>query len=308
MSSPSSRRRGGTVVLLLGLALAALLLGHEFLPEEAGIALAVESALPWVWVLIAILLLVALVRRSVLSVIGFVVPALVWGLMFGPSLRPQAGGEPDLLVATQNVGARLPQPTATAEELIATGADLIAVQEIDSLSGEIIVERLDQEYAYSSTVGTVGLWSDLPFEVDRDAGLESPNSRSLVADVQTDLGPVRVHVVHLPSVRPGAEERRNTALSELADDIESEDAERVIVVGDLNTATTDRRFDLLSDQLTDTRVAVGGGFGFTWPAIFPLTRPDHVLVKGLEPVSDQVLDRGTSDHRAVVAGLSSDEG
>jgi vancomycin resistance protein VanJ len=55
--------------------------------------------------------------------------------------------------------------------------------------------------------------------------------------------------------------------------------------------------------MSDSRQAVGGGLGFTWPAVFPLTRPDHVLARGLTPVSDQALAAGGSDHRLVLVGL-----
>src|SRR5699024_769487 len=104
----------------------------------------------------------------------------------------------------------------------------------------------------------------------------------------------------MPSVRPGQESLRNSALDTLSETIAADDADRIIVAGDFNSGSTDRYFEQLDQQLTGTREAVGGGFGFTWPSVFPVVRLDHIMVRGLEPVGDEVLDRGTSDHRAVV--------
>src|SRR5699024_2261756 len=52
----------------------------------------------------------------------------------------------------------------------------------------------------------------------------------------------------------------------------------------------------------DSREQARGGFGFTWPARFPVTRLDHVLYRGFGASFDEVLERGSSDHRAVLAG------
>jgi vancomycin resistance protein VanJ len=86
--------------------------------------------------------------------------------------------------------------------------------------------------------------------------------------------------------------------------VAADPAEKVLVMGDLNTATTDSALSALTGELTDSREAVKGGFGFTWPATFPLTRPDHVLGRGVTPVFDEVLAAGGSDHRAVLVGLN----
>jgi vancomycin resistance protein VanJ len=113
-----------------------------------------------------------------------------------------------------------------------------------------------------------------------------------------------VYAVHLPSVRPGDTAARDDAVAELAALVAADPAARVLVLGDLNTATTDPVLDTLTAQVTDSRETVKGGFGFTWPADFPLTRPDHVLGRGVTAVSDTVLPAVGSDHRAVLVGLN----
>ena len=297
--------RKGTFVFLMGAGLTALLLLHHLIPTTRGLALIVESVLPWTGILVVFLLILGLIRFSVWSVIGVVIPALVWGSMFGMYLKP--ANEPDhtdILVATQNVGARLPQPSATALNIIEHKPDIVTLQEIESLSGKIIREQMDKNFKHHTVSDTVGLWSKWPISdtEEIDLGLSWP--RAFAATVATDHGDVRVYSVHMPSVRPGSESLRNAALQTVAQKVSEDLAQRVIVAGDFNSTSTDRYFADLNDSLTDTRRATGGGFGFTWPSQFPVARLDHIMVRGMEPVSDTVLPRGTSDHRAIVAGIN----
>jgi vancomycin resistance protein VanJ len=48
----------------------------------------------------------------------------------------------------------------------------------------------------------------------------------------------------------------------------------------------------------------GDGFGFTWPASFPVVRIDQILVSGVEPDSSWVLPANGSDHKPVEARIS----
>lgn len=274
---------------------------HSLVPTTRGLALIVDSMLPWSWVLIAFLLLIALFRLSLLSIAGVLIPVVVWASMFWPFLRPSSDPvDPDFTIATQNVGARLPEPSATALNIIEQDPEIVTIQEIESVSGQIIQDQMDSHYAHSQVEGSVGIWSDWPMSEAEEVDLGLSWTRAFATTISTDQGDVRFYAVHLPSVRPGQEALRNAALTTMADRVENDSAERVIVAGDFNASSTDRYFSELTDDLTDSRKATGGGFGFTWPSKFPLTRLDHSLSRGLEPVGDEVQDRGTSDHRALL--------
>lgn len=294
----------GITALIFGVAYAAFLLLHHLLPTRMGIALLIESILPWTGIFLALVLLMFLIRFSVLSAIGILVPTVVWASMFGSAVIPANDqGDPDLTVATHNVGARLSEPTAAAKSLVSADPDIVTIQELESLSGKIIHKELDSSFQHSQVVDTIGVWSKWPMSAPEevDLGLQWP--RAFATTISTDHGDIRFYSVHMPSVRPGHEAMRNAAIRRLATEVETDEAEHVIVAGDFNTATTDTNFSTLSPPLEDTRVETGGGFGFTWPARFPVTRLDHVLYRGFEATSDEVLGRGSSDHRAVLAGL-----
>ena len=290
--------------MIFGILYAAFLLLHDLLPTRMGIALIVESLLPWTGVFLALVLLMTLIRFSWLSVIGLVIPALVWTGMFGPALLPnQSAGDADLKVATHNVGARMPQPTAAAQNLVDQDPDIVTIQELESLSGKIIHKELDSAFTHARVVDTIGVWSKWPMSEPEevDLGLQWP--RAFATTISTDHGDIRFYAVHMPSVRPGHESMRNAALRRLSTVVKTDSADHVIVAGDFNTASTDGNLSTLVPQLEDSREQARGGFGFTWPARFPVTRLDHVLYRGFDASFDEVLERGSSDHRAVLAGL-----
>ncbi|WGP06967.1 endonuclease/exonuclease/phosphatase family protein [Bacillus subtilis] len=305
-SSPRRRHSPakGITALIFGILYAAFLLLHNLLPTRMGIALILESALPWTGIFLALVLLMFLIRFSWLSAIGFLVPTLVWTGMFGPALLPNDdSGDPDLTVATHNVGARMPQPTAAAQNIVDRDPDIVSIQELESLSGKIIHKELDSSFEHSQVVDTIGVWSKWPMSEPEevDLGLQWP--RAFATTISTDHGDIRFYAVHMPSVRPGHESMRNAALRRLATTVETDGAEHVIIAGDFNTAATDNNMETLVPPLKDSREEARGGFGFTWPSQFPVTRLDHVLYRGFDATSDEVLERGSSDHRAVLAGL-----
>jgi vancomycin resistance protein VanJ len=285
------------VILALGILFA------PDIPSLDGAGAAWTSFLPWVAVPIVLLGAAAVIRRSWWAGSAVIIAAMVWSITFVPQLVPaRTVASADILVATQNIGAANPDPAAAVRGLLGTGAGLIAAQEITS-AADGAVAQLDRTYPQHARISTVGLWSQ--WELDEPQPLELGLSwaRAFRTVVHHPDGDIAVYAVHLPSIRPGYTDVRDRAVAQLAALVQADTAARVLVLGDLNTASTDPALTPLTDLLADSRQRVAGGFGFTWPAQFPLTRPDHVLARGLTPVSDQVLDGGGSDHRMVLVGL-----
>ena len=63
----------------------------------------------------------------------------------------------------------------------------------------------------------------------------------------------------------------------------------------------DRALNAVTSQMRSTQGAAGGGFGFSWPASFPMARIDQIMVKGVEPVTSWTLPQTGSDHLPVAA-------
>ncbi len=300
---PSGRDRRGWVVCLLAVLLAALLAGHRAVPNVHGFGSLLDSASPLLGLGVPLLALAALLRRSRRALVAVLLPAVVWAALYGGAwLPPAAGAGPAAIrVASQNLRSGNPDPAATVDALAGSDADLIALQEVDD--DDRVDAALRQRYPHRAAVSTVALWSRWPIRDTTGVDTGLGWTRALRAVVAVPGGDLVVYVVHLGSARAGHTATRDETLAALASTVRGDDAARLIVLGDLNTATTDRVFVPLTRLLRDAQADAGQGFGFTWPAELPVTRPDHVLYRGLTPTAAGVLHTPDSDHRAVTAGF-----
>ncbi|MER6580852.1 endonuclease/exonuclease/phosphatase family protein [Nonomuraea sp. NPDC001023] len=289
------------VVVIASAVVALALAGHSLIPSLGGFTPVLESLLPWMGLAVPLLLLLALLARSRAAALAALAPGLVWAAMFGSTLlAAPPGGPSDLAVGTVNVGVRN-SASGEAVKAIAEGLDLLAAQELTP--GGPAAKQLNKLFRYHYPVSTVGLWSRYPISETRplDVGMGWP--RALRAVVSTPKGKVTVYVMHLASARPGHTASRDASLAHARRLVDADPSKRVLLLGDLNTATTDRGMRGLTPPLTDAQSVAGDGFGFTWPAEFPITRPDHILFRGMTATKAGVAPATGSDHRAAIASL-----
>ena len=300
----------GLVLAALALLLGLFMLMHGKIPNRIGnLGSLVETFLPWFGLFIPVLLAGALLRRSASAVVALLLPVVVWLGLFGGLLADKSHPGHDLTVAGHNVGADNPDPAGTARDLAASGADVLALVELTPQARRTYEKELAKAYPHHAVQGTVGLWSKLPLSDTRPVDIEMDSTRALRTTVATGKGPLAVYVAHLGSVRvfPRAgfwTADRDAGAHALGRAVAAEENERVVLLGDLNGTMDDRAFDDITSQLRSAQDAAGNGFGFTWPAAFPVARIDQILVRGVEPESSWVLPATGSDHRPVAAGIS----
>ncbi|WP_225725294.1 MULTISPECIES: endonuclease/exonuclease/phosphatase family protein [unclassified Nocardia] len=297
------RPRRMDIVFTCGAALlTVILIGHREVPDLMGLGIVLDTVAPWLGLLIPVLAVAALGLRAPLGVAATLVPLLVWAHLFGAwwASHPVTVGDKRLRVVTQNLYAGNRQPADTARALVAIGADLVALQEVTSAdrAGDAI---LADAYPYHHAEGTVELWSRYPLGRSGPADVGAGWRRGLRALVQTPFGTIAVYVVHLPSARPGATADRDRGLHTLSAELTADRAENVVVLGDFNTTDTDRNWSGFAPGYFDVQRRAGTGPGFTWPAGFPIARPDHILVRGLEASAASTFETPGPDHRAVTA-------
>ncbi|ASW57666.1 endonuclease [Plantactinospora sp. KBS50] len=297
-------RRPGLVLAGVAVLLAAGIVGHRMIPNVRGIGSLADTTLPYTILVLPLLALAALLRRSRVALAAIGLPALAWTVLVGLPWLPDAGGGPvQFRVATQNLMAGNPEPVATVTALLDGDPDLIALEEIGDDDRAAVQDALGARYPYRATISTVGLWSRFPLSQDVGVDTGLGWTRALRAVVAAPGGDVAVYVVHLGSARAGATSVRDRSVRALAQRVREDPARQLIVMGDLNTATTDRVIGPLTSQLSDAQAEAGLGPGFTWPARMPLTRPDQVLYRGLTAAQAGVVRTPASDHRAVTAGF-----
>ncbi len=320
---PGSWKRGPVLAvsaLLLGL----LMLLHAEIPNRiGGVGSLVETFLPWCGPFVLVLLAGALWRRSAIAMVALLLPVTAWLSLFGGLLGDKSHPGGDLTVVSHNVGAGNPDPAGTARDLAASGADLLALEELTQQAKGTYERELAKAYPHHAVRGTVGLWSRLPLsdirpvDIEMDYGplgdtkpadVKLAYNRALRATVATDQKPLAVYVAHLGSVRvmprggfwTASRDRGARALGKA---VAGEPNERVVLLGDLNGTVDDRALDGITSRLRSAQDEAGDGFGFSWPARFPVARIDQILVRGVKPVRSWVLPATGSDHLPVAASV-----
>ncbi|MFF8400254.1 endonuclease/exonuclease/phosphatase family protein [Streptomyces sp. NPDC014846] len=306
--------RRGIVLAVLALLLALVMLVHSRIPNRVGnLGSLTETFLPWLGAAVPVLLVLALVRKSATALVALLLPAIVWLNLFGGLLTDKTGSGGDLMVATHNVNAENPDPAATATDVAASGADLLALEELPASALPVYEKALAGTYRHHAVVGTVGLWSKYPMTDVRAVDIKLGWKRAMRATVATPQGPVAVYVAHMPSVRVKMKagftaRQRDKSADALGEAIADERLPRVVLLGDLNGTMNDRSLNAVTSQLRSTQGAAGSGFGFSWPASFPMARIDQIMVRGVEPESSWTLPRTGSDHLPVAARVKLDTG
>ena len=297
----------GWLTALLAVGTAVLMAFHAEVPNRIGnLGSLLETFLPWLGLALPVLLVGALLRRSATALVALLLPLLIWLNLFGGLLsdRSTAGG--DLTVLSHNVNAQNADPAGTARELIASGADVVALEELTAAALPVYEKELAGTYPHRVVKGTVALWSRYPVKGARAVDIKIGWTRALRAEVDAPGGALAVFVAHLPSVRVKfnagftADQRDNSAQA-LGDAIAGERLERVVLLGDLNGTMNDRSLANITSQLRSAQGAAGDGIGFSWPASFPMARIDQIMTKGVTPDRSWVLPATGSDHLPVAA-------
>jgi vancomycin resistance protein VanJ len=278
---------------------ALVLLGHRSIPGTAG-ALA-DSILPWLAAPLPLLILAAALRRRGLVLAIALLPALIWSAMFVPVLADRSSeGRHNLRVITLNLG--LADPVTALRPLLDARPDVVVLQEVTAANRAAVAAVLSRDLPFDAAAGTVAVYSRLRLADTEPVDIRIGWTRALRTTIRVGADQIRLYAAHLASARPDRTAERDRTLEALAGTVHADPHPRLLLAGDLNTATTDRRFARLA-PLVDSHQQAGAGFGFTWPARLPVLRPDHILHRGLTSRHSSVLIAPGSDHRAVMADL-----
>ncbi|MEU8873020.1 endonuclease/exonuclease/phosphatase family protein [Streptomyces javensis] len=302
--------RRGLVLAAIAVLLALVMIFHADIPNRVGnLGSLLETFLPWLGLFLPVLLVLGLVRRSASAVLALVLPVAVWLNLFGGLMfSDKSGSGGDLTVVTHNVNAENADPTGTAKDVAASGADVVALEELTSSAVPTYERALAGTYRYHTVQGTVGLWSKYPLSGTKPVNIKLGWTRALRTAVATPRGEVGVYVAHLPSVRVKFNAgftagQRDDSAEALGQAIAKEPLKKVILLGDLNGTMNDRALAPVTAQMRSAQGAAGDGFGFSWPASFPMARIDQIMVRGLDPVSAWALPRTGSDHLPLAASV-----
>ncbi|ATW51973.1 endonuclease/exonuclease/phosphatase family protein [Streptomyces peucetius] len=306
-----SRYGRGRPLAAVAVLVAGLLAFHSAVPNTVGrLGSLLETFLPWLALAVPVLLIAALLRRSVTALIALLLPAAAWLGLFGALLLPASGGSAGVVAVQHNVSDVNTDPAGTARALLSVRPDLVALEEVVPSALPAYEKALAADLPHHAVVGTVGLWSRHPLAdvrpVDlKPRGIPTDWNRGMRATVLTPGAAVAVHVAHLPSVRLGVGSGFSSAWRDesarlLGAALAAEEQSRVILLGDLNSTVDDRGLDPV---LAHVGVA-GPGFAFSWPASFPVARIDQILSRAAEVTHVWSLPATGSDHLPIAARIT----
>jgi vancomycin resistance protein VanJ len=302
--------RRGRVLAGLAAVAAWLLVFPRTVPDVPGRpGSLLETFLPWLGLAVPLLLVPALVRRSLTALVALALLSTGWLGRFGGALPPPGAAPYDLTVVQHNVSDENPDPAGTARALMAAGPQLVALEELTPAALPAYRAQFAARYPHHAVHGTVGLWSAYPLRDVRPldiapAGFGAGWQRGLRATAVTPHGEVAVLVAHLPSVRLAASTGfgsgpRDESAALLGRAIAAEEREALILLGDLNATVDDRGLAPVASRLRPPPPS----FVFSWPAGFPLARIDQVMTRSADVTRLWTLPATGSDHLPVGAHI-----
>lgn len=298
---PAQKRRGSpartaliVLVVVVLLATSSLLILPQPLAALGATGSILGTLLPWSAALLLPTAVLGLAARSRRIMVAALMLALTWTVIFVPALTAQLDpAAAELSIITENLHSENEDPAATARSLAARNPTVIALQELTPRAADAVSDTLAEHYPHVYRVGSVGVWSTRPLSDGSPLALGLDWNRALRVDVGTDLGAVRLYVVHAASLRAGGDDDREGMLAALGSELADDDSHRILVAGDLNGGSLDPLVAPLR-----ARVNEAADLRPTWPADAPVVRLDHVLVRGFD-AAGSVLPANGSDHLGV---------
>jgi endonuclease/exonuclease/phosphatase family metal-dependent hydrolase len=216
-----------------------------------------------------------------------------------------------------NVFQRNTEIDALISIILEQDPDILALQEVTPDIGDQMVSKLSDRYPYH----TIDLLDDemgqaLMSRYPIQQLSATPDYHYQTAIVDTPLGSIQIFNIHSPTLFPFSWKEhwqiQRSFFEGVLIEINQVEGPK-IVLGDFNTTPLTELYALLTDDLSDTHLESGWGFGFSYPARpklgirlpTPLLRIDYIFTSDhFISVNTQVLkESGDSDHRPIKTEL-----
>lgn len=254
---------------------------------------------------------VAVGRRT--TTVALTTVVLVFGLALPGTIVPRTGCEVNgdgISVMSHNIYMRSYDPAVIADQIMAVGADVVALQESEDDFMVALLPLVEEQYPYvarSEAEGTLAMatLSRWPLTDVVDTWRDQQINPFLITTVETPEGSVRVANVHLtvPASHQQQERQEREFQAMLGPTFSDVD----VFIGDFNASAAHVRYRrLLRGGFVDAHRQSGCGWGVTWSRRgVALMSLDHMLTAStVQPTSFQILDYAGSDHRAIVGSVS----
>ncbi|MFW6156962.1 MAG: endonuclease/exonuclease/phosphatase family protein [Armatimonadota bacterium] len=285
-----------------------------------GAALVYAPKAQWIAVPALGLLVAAIAHRGMLVAVNLAAVAFALFVIAGFELNrpvPPPEDRPVVRVATWNVYGWTDERELVRDRIMSWDCDVVCLQE----SRRAVFRDLLPGYE-SANIGDLRTYAR--GRIVRTQAPPDPMTRlrrMLLAEIETDAGPLTVINLHIPRAdRVGPTPRQVKPLIEYIETGVNSRARKfdqlidllpprapLVVTGDMNTPPASRYHALVSERLTDSFETVGSGFGYTflWRRKLPMLRIDYVWTGGgVEPLRHRTAPAHPSDHRPIITELA----
>lgn len=235
-----------------------------------------------------------------------------------PLSRPHAPPNKTFRIVTWNIHDQLDSIPQILQQLRRLDPDIVCLQEANARRFRECWPGAKAVQAHSNLILTSG---DVLETHEIKTNLRGRQMRPfLAAKIRLNGETIWVLNVHLYSLQPAAlikqqsaarakaladrtAEMRQLQAAEIVRWTQSR-AGAVVIAGDFNTPPRGRLYKSLCRLATNCFAAAGKGFGWTFPADYPLLRIDHVWAsRDIKPLRCWRVRTGASDHCPVVADV-----
>jgi vancomycin resistance protein VanJ len=274
--------------------------------------------LPQFWLPPAVLLLlVSAYRRNRWAALGSLLALAVDLSLLGWQGHGARSGQADFRLMTYNIarGGAGERPAgqgaaaALAGTILAERPDMICLQEINGLQPELFSELTARLPGYVAVRSReVAILTRFPLLVSHETVLPGTERTLLSAALNVHGKRVTVLDAHFTTVLlrggwAGARDRREAQMQAVLKEAQ-QTAGPFIACGDFNTPAHGQVYAALKQGFGNAFEEAGSGFGFTFPARFPLVRIDHVWLRGAHAAAARVPASRASDHRPLVVDVA----
>jgi len=232
------------------------------------------------WLLISFLLLViALVARQWVWAGLLGLPVVAFVVMYGPLFfgrRVMAGSDPQLTVMTFNIAFNRADDALLVESIRESGADVVALQEVDVIRGELVQNELSDIYPYQAVYtydwgGVIGQAVLSKYPIVSEQVITDPYNSNfqifLVVSIDVDGEVIQVVGSHtaLPNIsRAGYYSQMAQSIEILFNQIDT--SQTTLILGDFNATDQSDGYEMITEAgFSDAWREAGAGFGFTYP-------------------------------------------
>ncbi|WNJ16163.1 endonuclease/exonuclease/phosphatase family protein [Pontibacter sp. G13] len=250
--------------------------------------------------------------------VGFM---LVIGLLRSFHIHPEPKAGKQLTILDYNLFFKNQHKSQIVQEIQAHPADLIVFQEYTP-AWEKALSSIATQFPYRRTFAHAGshglaIYSKYPLHDYELIQVDTLLPFAQVVNIEAGNAHCQLINAHLPSpavvvenpdrfmkLARGNHLQRRWAYRRIMAQVADRSAAASLMIGDLNTISTEPVFREIKHEWTDCWSRVGSGWGFTFPHTQgidqPFLRLDYAMIRGaIRPIEMEILPGSSSDHLGI---------